>query len=288
MAGSKLTAAFCGWEGYTLGTIGHPGDDPKAVWVELLPELNRPLICSGCGGVADGVHDFTQRWIKDLPMFDMPVDLLVQRCRVRCPKCGPKLQKLPWLSPFARLTDRMAEAVAKMCRILPVKHVAEHFGLKWDAVKAIDKAYPGRTLGPVDLTGVTELAMDEFAIQKGHRYATVVIDPATRRVLWVGRGRGREDIRPFFTDVLGPDGCKQNKAVAMDMNASFDLEVKMHCPNAEVVYDLFHVVAKYGREVVDRVRVDQANELKDDKPARQVIKRSRWLLLRNACNIDDF
>ncbi|MGQ5916900.1 hypothetical protein ACUNH4_22885, partial [Serratia sp. IR-2025] len=28
-----------------------------------------------------------------------------------------------------------------------------------------------------------------------------------------------------------------------------DLEVRHHCPQAEVVYDLFHVVAKYGREV---------------------------------------
>ena len=33
--------------------------------------------------------------------------------------------------------------------------------------------------------------MDEFAIQKGHRYATVIIEPTRKRVLWVGRGRDR-------------------------------------------------------------------------------------------------
>jgi len=27
----------------------------------------------------------------------------------------------------------------------------------------------------------------EFAIQKGHRYATVIVEPYLRRVLWVGR-----------------------------------------------------------------------------------------------------
>ena len=48
-----------------------------------------------------------------------------------------------------------------------------------------------------------------------------------------------------------------------------------------MVYDLFHVVAKYGREVIDRVRVDRANQLRDNPKSRQVIKRSRWLLLRN-------
>ncbi|MFP5390274.1 MAG: ISL3 family transposase, partial [Gammaproteobacteria bacterium] len=69
------------------------------------------------------------------------------------------------------------------------------------------------------------------------------------------------------------------------MNTAFDLEVRQHCPNAEVVYDLFHVVARFGREVVDRVRVDQANALRDQPKARQVIKRSRWLLLRNQANL---
>lgn len=71
----------------------------------------------------------------------------------------------------------------------------------------------------------------------------------------------------------------------MDMNTAFDLEIKQHCPKARVVYDLFHVVAKYGREVIDRVRVDQANQLRHDKPARRLVKRSRWLLLRNPENL---
>jgi len=73
----------------------------------------------------------------------------------------------------------------------------------------------------------------------------------------------------------------------MDMNTAMDLEVQKHCPNANVVYDLFHVVAKFGREVIDRVRVDQANKLREDKPARNIIKRSRWLLLRNRENLSD-
>lgn len=62
--------------------------------------------------------------------------------------------------------------------------------------------------------------------------------------------------------------------------------MRKHCPNAEVVYDLFHVVAKYGREVIDRVRVDEANRLQDDKPARRVVKTARCLLLRNRDNLD--
>ncbi|WP_348815906.1 transposase [Halomonas sp. H10-59] len=125
--------------------------------------------------------------------------------------------------------------------------------------------------------------MDEFTLHKGQRYATVVACADTQQVVWIGEGRSHEAIRPFFA-WLG-EAREQIEAVAMEMNSAFDLEVKDQCPNAEVVYDRFHVMAKYGREVMDRVRVDQANQLRDDKAARKIIKGSRWLLLRNANNL---
>ena len=53
----------------------------------------------------------------------------------------------------------------------------------------------------------------------------------------------------------------------------------------KIVFDLFHVVAKYGREVIDRVRVDEANRLRHDRPARRLVKSARWLLLRNRDNV---
>lgn len=65
------------------------------------------------------------------------------------------------------------------------------------------------------------------------------------------------------------------------MNAGYEREVQAQCPQSKVVYDLYHVVAKYHREVTDRVRVDEANRLREDKTMRRVVKSSRWLLLRN-------
>ena len=67
----------------------------------------------------------------------------------------------------------------------------------------------------------------------------------------------------------------------MDMNGAYEAEVRHQCPNAEIVFDLFHVVAKYGREVIDRVRIDEVSRLQHDKAARKVVKSARWLLLRN-------
>ena len=182
------------------------------------------------------------------------------------------------------MTRRLAESVARLCTVTSVLHAARWYGIDWKTAKAIDFRSLESRLGPVDLDGVTRIAMDEFAIQKGHRYATVVVDVARKRVLWVGRGRSRAEVRPFF-ERLGPERCAQLQAVAMDMNTAYDLEVRRHCPNARVIYDLFHVIAKYGREVINRVRVDAANQLRHDKPARRVVKRAHWLLLRNPANL---
>ena len=84
---------------------------------------------------------------------------------------------------------------------------------------------------------------------------------------------------------LGPVDLSNVTMLAMDMNGAFIEEVRARCPNAEIVYDLFHVVAKFGREVIDRVRVDEANRLRNDKKARKVIKGARWLLLWNPHNV---
>ena len=278
------------WEGYVVSSVrrfeaGEQGPRPE-VWIELRPRENRLHKCGGCGRKVRQVHDWHERWIRDLPMFDADTRLLVNRCRVACRTCGPRVEALDWLAPYARVTRRLAESVGRLCKVLSIKHVAEHFNMRWDAVKAIDKATMEAELGEADFTGVTILLIDEFALRKGHRYATVVMDGLRKRVLWVGKGRGREDIRPFF-DLLGKEGCQRIQAVGMDMSAAFEGEVRARCPQAEVVFDLFHVVARYGREVIDRVRVDEANRLRHDKATRKVVKGAKWLLLRNWENLPD-
>jgi transposase len=269
------------WEGYVVKE-DHIECRTGHSWcvIRLEPIHGFPRCCSGCGGFTSAIHELEERRIRDLPLFEHRVELRVPRVRVACPQCGPKLERLAWLAPYARVTGRLAESVGRLCAVMAIRHVARYFSLNWKTVKALDRRHLERSLGPVDLDGVEVIALDEFAIQKGHRYATVAVEPMRKRVLWVGRGRGRADVRPFFEE-LGPARCRRLRAAVMDMNASYELEVRRHCPNAVIVFDLFHVVAKYGREVIDRVRVDRANELGADRRGRRVVKGARWLLLKN-------
>lgn len=269
------------WKGFTVAH--HAFLDEQTLRLTLAPDDRVPPVCSGCDHACFLVHDVHHRRVREAPLLIYRVELEVPVRRLRCPVCGPTRERIDWLPGRSPVTTTLRQWVERLVTLLPIRHVADLVGLHWHTVKTIDKKRLQRDLPAPDPTRLRRLMMDEFALHKGHRYATVIACADTQQVVWVGEGRSREAIRPFF-EWLG-EARGQIEAVAMDMNASFDLEVKAQCPNAEVVYDRFHVVAKYGREVMDRVRVDQANQLRDDKAARKVIKGSRWLLLRNQDNL---
>ncbi len=277
---ANLLALF--WEGFEVESYTHP--DPQSVLIRLQPAEDCMPCCSGCHQHTLAIHDTHVRRIRERDLFQYRVWLEVPVRRVRCITCGPRLEQIRWLSGRQRLTASMISWVESLVRLMPVQHVAQLLGLHWHTVKAIDHQRLKREVVEPDRRQIRRLVMDEFALFKGHRYATVVINADNQQVLWVGEGNSREAIRPFF-EWLGPEVCASIEAVAMDMNTAMDREVQHHCSQARVVYDLFHVVAKFGREVIDRVRVDQANQLRHDKPARKVVKRSRWLLLRNRANL---
>jgi transposase len=271
------------WEGHIVQSCTEQSDG--SLLIELATDVQHEARCGSCGKACALVHERVWRRVRERDFFDRVVWLKVPVRRMNCHHCGARCaERIAWMCRHARLTERLRAWVEALAELLPIAHIAKLTGLHWHTIKDIDKARLERQYGDFEGRGVRRLVMDEFALHKGHRYATVVMDAQTMRVLWVGEGNSREAIRPFF-ELLGQEGCERIEAVAMDMNTAFDLEVRRHCPHAEVVYDLFHVVARFGREVVDRVRVDQANALKQQPAARQIVKRSRWLLLRNRDNL---
>ncbi len=264
------------------------GDPSPRIVLELKPVPQFPKRCSRCGEVVVEIHDVSERRVRDLPLGEWDTWLVFPRARLQCPRCGPTVESVAWLDRYQRMTTRLAEKIAKLAERLSIKHVAEWFGVSWDTVKQIDRRALISRLGSVEdhLDGVRVIAIDEFAIQKGHRYATVVVDVPTKRVLWICRDRTRESLRGFFL-ALGPERCALLEAAAVDMWRHYRTEILAQCPQIKLVYDLFHVVAKYGREVVDRVRVDETNRLARAagtgpiRNHRRLIKGARWLLLKN-------
>lgn len=139
--------------------------------------------------------------------------------------------------------------------------------LAQDAVKNSDKEALELRLAGQDPRTACMLALDEFAIQEGHSFATVVVDIESGAVLWLGRGSSRADIWPFF-EAMREESRNRIEAVAIDYNATYALKIQENCPKARIIYVLFQIVARCGREGIDHVRVDEENLLRDDKDGR--------------------
>lgn len=102
--------------------------------------------------------------------------LHVRLRRLSCSRCGQRVERISWLQRRARLTRRLADAVALWCARLPTRHVAEMFGLHWSSVRLFERRALEATLITLPAPQPKRLMMDEFALYKGHRYARVVLD----------------------------------------------------------------------------------------------------------------
>jgi transposase len=189
---------------------------------------------------------------------------------------------LSFADPGKRITHRLARYIYDLCKTMTVQDVARHLDLDPKTVKAVDKQFLAEDFGRTDYEGLRILAIDEISLTHGQDgYMTVVLDYLTGRVVWMGQGRNMDTLDAFFAGMSAEQ--KQGiQAVALDMWEPFINRVQHHCPQAKIVFDLFHLVQAYG-EVIDEVRREEYK--KADTSDREIIKGSRYLLLSNRHNL---
>lgn len=274
----------------------------------------RNVSCPHCQGkvYADGYGRVT---LKDMPVWYGIAQELTFVChRYECRQCRKKFtEEVPVQHPGTKVTDRAARWIQAMLRFkVSIRSIQGLTGIHWETIRNLHLEIMESTLAEhmaeLKASGYRPqlLAVDEFAIHKGHTYATCVMDLETGEVLWVGEGRSKEDFELFFTET-DPSFLSNVMAVAMDMNASYHILVKEHLPHARIVYDRYHMQAQFGKDVLGVVRLTEARAHKEradalreslsklygeerkqaKEEARQErqrytqVKRARWALLKN-------
>ena len=145
------------------------------------------MYCDHCGVRYRQVPETVDRRIRDLPILAFRVVLIVPCRRLWCESCGgPRLEKLCWLGRYQRVTNRLAEAVHQLLRSGNILVVAECLQLSWHTVKAWSKALLHQSLPAPDWSPIHHLAMDMFALHKGHRDAMVMAAPSVDRSYGAG------------------------------------------------------------------------------------------------------
>ena len=217
-----------------------------------------------------------ERFFRALPVGRKPQWVVLHGHFQSCQNCGRTLREpIDFAQGKRRRLKAFDRYVVDLCRIAPIKHVAQLLGVGWDLVKEIFKEHLLHQLRRQDFRHIRYLAVDEFSLRKGHHYMTVVLDLETGQILHAQEEKDAQALIPFL------EKLKRKKiplsAIAMDMSPAYLKAVRQVFPKLDIVHDPYHIVAKVNN-AIDETRRDMARELSGQ--AKEVIKGSRFLLLR--------
>jgi len=256
--------------------------------IEILIEsrANSHAICSGCDCPAPGYDRQPERRFEFVPLWQIAVYFVYAMRRVECPRCGVKVEKVPWCEGKNQLTTTYRWFLAGWAKRLSWKTVAETFGTTWQNVfRSVQQAVCWG-LAHRDLEGIEAVGVDEVQWQKGHKYLTLVyqIDAGCKRLLWIGQDRTAKTFLRFFR-MLGKERSRRLRFICSDMWKPYLKVIAKKASQAIHVLDRFHIMQKMSK-AIDEVRAGEARQMKADG-YEEILKHSRWCLLKRPENLTD-
>ena len=228
--------------------------------------------------------------LRHIPIGGWRSFIEVEVVQMECPHCGKTyMQNIPFKALHHRITQELYQLIVDMLSMhqCTIKYIAEYTGVSKNAIKDIDfdrlkKLYTtdGTTIKkPVSICKY--LAIDEFLLHSGHKYATHIIDLETWHILYVARGKKKEVVYNFI-DTVGLDWMKNVEVVACDMNSDFKEAFLEKCPHIKIVYDHFHIVENLNK-YINNIRKDEQKRLieegRDEEAA--TLKGTKYILTAN-------
>lgn len=260
--------------------------------------------------------------LKDFPTLPKYRNFVViQFSRFRCVNCNSTMNdEIPIKEENTFITKRCAIWIKDLLsKHMTIKDINLITGVHWNTIRNIhkkeidEKLLKRKTYLKFINYKPKNIAIDEFAILKGHKYATIVLDLDLGEAIWIGKGRSKECFKEFFTKE-NIEYLSEVKAASMDMNVAYNQLIKKYLPHIDIVYDRYHFQSDYGKNVMGKVRLDIARENKEkadtlklqidteeDLTIRKEIKQNiksytkeysslknaRWLLLRNNTRLNE-
>ena len=279
MSQEHIINELLGLQGFEVMENGVHVEGNRVV-ISIVRSNGTPLRCTGCGELYLWAYDYMpSRLIRDFPAWGRTCYLQYAPARVECPNCGVHVESLDWLKPRARQTLRYERYISVLCGLMPALDVADLEGLDKNLVYAIDRQWLAWRESLREAKTVKYLGIDEIAVRKGHRYATLFYDLDRREVVGGVLGRETKAVNRFFSR-WGVECCARVEAVCTDLWSAYHKSVKRYLKNATLVFDKFHVFG-YLSGAIDQVRRDEQNKsLKEN--GYELIKGTRWLWLKSS------
>ena len=256
--------------------------DVVGLVVDVRPS-NRIPRCSGCGHKVWGTYDRRRRRWRLLDLAGMSLHLRYELRRVDCRHCeGVRVEAVPWADPGFWFTRPFEDQVGYLAQGNDKSRVSDQMRIAWTTVGDIIRRVVDRHGRSDALDGLTLIGVDELSYRRHHEYVTVVVDHVRGVVVWADRGKNADTLKAFFQE-LGPERAAQLEAVTIDMSAAYIKAVTEASPDAQVIFDRFHV-QRLAHDALDRVR---RAEMRDANTAdeKRGMKGTRWALHKNPWNL---
>lgn len=257
----------------------------ESLVVDVVPRKNSSAICSGCSAPAPG-YDCSKepRLFQFVPMWGLLVFLSYHMRRVQCPRCGVKVEKVPWAEGKSQMTHVYQLFLARWARRLSWKETASVFRTSWDNVYISVRAVVDYGLKHRSLAGISAIGVDEIQWRRGHDYLTLVyqIDEGCRRLLYVAEKRTVKSLLGFFRN-LGPELSSQIRYVCSDMWQPYLKVIGKKAPHALHILDRFHIVANLGK-AINEIRAGEARKMRQEG-YEEVLRHTKYCFLKNPDNL---
>lgn len=239
------------------------------------------LRCRQCGCDQVILRGQAVRQFRTVPIGRRRVWITLPIQRVECRACGVVQQVDVPFADRRRSYSRAFERYAlELCRYMTIQDVADHLDVSWDVIKAIHKRYLQTHFARPRLRDLTYLAIDEICVGRPRKFLTIVLDLVSGAVVFVGEGRSKAALNPFWKRL------KRSRAkvlaVACDMARAYVSAVLENLAEAALVLDRFHVVKYFNEKLTSLRRTVQRVATGME---RQVLKGTRWILLKNPENL---
>lgn len=252
--------------------------ETEGLVIGVRPRRGRRARCGQCGKAGSTYDRQPKRLWKHLPLGEVFIWLEYAPRRVQCARCGVRIEQVPWAAHRSRFTLQLEEMVAYLATTTSRKAVSELLGVNWRSVGAVVERIVSQRMDPERFSKLRRVGIDEFSYRKHHRYLTVVVDHDRGRVIWAAEGRSGQTLHEFF-DLIGANVAHALEHVTMDMAAGYIGVVRERAPQAELIFDRFHV-AQLASNAVDEVRRSLVRQLAGTDDA-SAVKKTRWALLKN-------
>ena len=200
-------------------------------------------LCAECGRRGRVVRSTTDaRTWTDVTVLGMKVVFHYAPKEIECPTHGRGQEEIPWAAPLARVTYRLEWRICALSQIMTQKAAAEVLKMPSSTLSDLLHRVINRTRAGHKIRGLVTLGVDEISYLKGRKFCTIVYDLDRSRVIWVGKGKGRETIDKFFNEQLSEFQRKQITWASCDMSRAYTGAILHHCPNVKLVIDRFHIV----------------------------------------------